>query len=96
MSIFKKANARKNKVIYKEMITELDKVMNDTLKSSGLDLTDLDEEGGQMLGRMMESYKRVCDLAIEQSEIIDRLEEKLDCLAEMNESILKKIDLIKV
>lgn len=94
---------RKNVDIYDDAMKELDSLLNDTMKASGVSFTDmvngLDEESGALLGRVCTSYKRIVKLGREQAEIIDSMNDKIDKLSALNDRMSQQIvnltDLVK-
>ena len=94
---------RKNVDVYDDTMKELDSLLNDTMKVSGVSLSDmidgLDEESGAMLGRLCTSYKKIVKLGREQAGIIDSMNDKIDKLTALNDRMSQQIvnltDLVK-
>jgi len=88
----KKDDARKMTDIYADLFAECNSLATDSFKLAGVDITDLasdlDEETGALIGRYMESMRRMTDLAAEQAAVIDRMESKLDALQRENQLII--------
>ena len=96
-SLFNESKTTKtNSEIMEETLQELESLTNDCLKAADVNMLDLftglDEESGALLGRCIQSYKKIMRLAVEQAEVIDRMEKKIDGLAAMNETLLKKLN----
>lgn len=92
MSIFKKRVTGTNRSfseIYNDCMEEVEKVVNLSLKASGIELTDmlegLDEENGAMVGGLMSSCNKLMELS---AEMISKYDAQEKLMTEMNEKLL--------
>ena len=81
-----------------DAVQEYDQLCEKICKASGMELTDmlseLDETSGAILGAAIQSSKRIIDLAMEQADIMDRQEKKIDEISHLNEKLLNKMELL--
>ena len=85
MSIFKKKEKLEEKTmreITQEALDLVEKTSEQLLKASGMSMTDmvrgLDKESGAMLGITIEAYQAMVQLALDQADVIDRMEKSLN------------------
>lgn len=103
MSIFRKKAViaeRKAVDIYEDLFKECETLIDKSFELSGMTLTDMlsemDDENGKIVGECIASYKRMANLAMEQAQIVDSMNDKLDALSEQNEKMLEAINYLTV